>query len=129
LVDRCRNLASIPGVLGSARPELEAGIRSFPHRGYLIFFRYRGRDVEIVRLMEGHRDLEAGFGGDRTRKTDRLCRRPRYRRRRPTSSPAPHHLRIIIGFFPHHRRVVGAADAPAGSAPLAKVKRALTARA
>jgi toxin ParE1/3/4 len=64
LVDRCRNLASIPGVLGSARPELGAEIRSFPHRGYLIFFRYRGRDVEIVRVMEGHRDLEAGFTGD-----------------------------------------------------------------
>jgi hypothetical protein len=37
--------------------------------------------------------------------------------------------RIIVGLLAHHRRVVGAADAPAGSAPLAKVKRALTARA
>jgi hypothetical protein len=102
--------------------------------------------VEIVRVMEGHRDLEAGFPGAPPRKTDRLCRRARYRRRgpnitpafdiseRPSSSSGP--MRIIVGLFPHHRRpsahhrrVVGAADAPAAGPPLAKVKRALTARA
>jgi len=36
----------------------------------------------------------------------------------------------MIGLLAHHLRVVGAADAPAGGGPpLAKVKRALTARA
>ena len=47
-------------------------------------------------------------------------------------SDAQHHRvsRIIVGLLAHHRRVVGAADAPAGGGPpLAKVKRALTARA
>ncbi len=40
LVDRCRRLASLPGLLGMNRPELGEGMRSTPHRGYIIFFHY-----------------------------------------------------------------------------------------
>jgi plasmid stabilization system protein ParE len=64
LVERCRDLASLPGVLGTARPELGAEIRSLPHRGYVIFFRYSGRHLEIVHVVEGHRDMGAVFAVD-----------------------------------------------------------------
>src|ERR1700757_1489621 len=37
---QCRELSALPGTLGRARPELRPDIRSFPFRGYLIFFRY-----------------------------------------------------------------------------------------
>jgi plasmid stabilization system protein ParE len=37
----CRKLASLPGTLGRPRPELRADIRSFPFKGYMIFFRYK----------------------------------------------------------------------------------------
>jgi toxin ParE1/3/4 len=61
---RCRELASLPGQMGRARPELGEGIRSRPHRGYVIFFRYSGSDFEVVRILEGHRDIEAAFAAD-----------------------------------------------------------------
>jgi plasmid stabilization system protein ParE len=36
-------------------------IRSFPFKGYLIFFRYAGDTFEVVNIIEGHRDVEALF--------------------------------------------------------------------
>lgn len=61
LREKCRHLASLPGVLGTARPELREGIRSTPCQGYVIFFRYRGDAVEIVNILHGSRDVEAYF--------------------------------------------------------------------
>jgi toxin ParE1/3/4 len=40
LRQQCLKLASLPGRLGRARPELRPDIRSFAFRGYVIFFRY-----------------------------------------------------------------------------------------
>jgi plasmid stabilization system protein ParE len=57
----CEALASLPGVLGRERPELLPGIRSFAFRGYVIFFRYQGTTLEIVNVLEGHRDIDAYF--------------------------------------------------------------------
>nr|WP_255699807.1 type II toxin-antitoxin system RelE/ParE family toxin [Jiella avicenniae] len=37
---KCADLAGLPGMLGTPRPELRPDIRSFPFRGYVIFFRY-----------------------------------------------------------------------------------------
>jgi plasmid stabilization system protein ParE len=62
LRDQCAHLASLQGVLGRARPELRAGIRSFPYRGYMIFFRYVDDVFEVVNILEGHRDMDAFFG-------------------------------------------------------------------
>ena len=64
LLRRCRELASLPGQMGRARPELGEGIRSRPHRGYVIFFRYSGSEFEVVRILKGHRDMEAAFAAD-----------------------------------------------------------------
>lgn len=58
---QCAKLAALPGVLGRARPELRPDIRSFAFRGYVIFFRYRGDRLEVVSVLEGHRDIDAHF--------------------------------------------------------------------
>jgi plasmid stabilization system protein ParE len=52
-----RKLASLPGTLGRGRPELRPDIRSFPYRGYIVFFRYEADTFEIVNVLEGHRDF------------------------------------------------------------------------
>jgi toxin ParE1/3/4 len=58
----CRRLASLPGTMGRARPELGEGIRSIPYGNYVILFRYNGPYLEIVSILEGHRDIEEIFG-------------------------------------------------------------------
>jgi toxin ParE1/3/4 len=50
--------------LGRARPELRPDIRSFPYKGYMIFFRYVGDAFEVVNILEGHRDLGTYFDTD-----------------------------------------------------------------
>jgi plasmid stabilization system protein ParE len=52
-------LAALPGTLGRARPALRPDVRSFAHRGYVIFFRYQEGAFEVVRSLEGHRDSSA----------------------------------------------------------------------
>jgi plasmid stabilization system protein ParE len=54
---QCEKLARLPGTLGRPRPEIRADLRSFPFRGYIIFFRYRDDVLEVVNIMEGHRDV------------------------------------------------------------------------
>jgi toxin ParE1/3/4 len=62
LRQQCEKLASLPGTLGRPRPELHADLRSSPFRGYVIFFRYVDDLVEIVNVLEGHRDIDSFFG-------------------------------------------------------------------
>jgi plasmid stabilization system protein ParE len=65
LNDQCRRLARLPGTLGRARPELRHDVRSAPFKGYVIFFRYVDDDIlEIVHIIEGHRDIVAIFADD-----------------------------------------------------------------
>jgi plasmid stabilization system protein ParE len=61
---RCDKLASLPGILGTARPELGADIRSTPFRGHVIFFRYDGRTFEVINVLDGHRDIDAHFDAE-----------------------------------------------------------------
>ncbi len=61
---QCRKLASLPGALGRARPELRPDIRSFPFKGYVIFFRYEADRFEVVNVLEGDRDV-IGFFAER----------------------------------------------------------------
>ena len=61
LRQHCRELATLPGTLGRARPELRADIRSFPYKGYVILFRYTGDTFEVVNIIERHRDIDALF--------------------------------------------------------------------
>ena len=57
----CRKLARLPGLLGRNRPELSEGLRSIPHKSYLIFFRYRDDIFEVVTIIGAERDLDAYF--------------------------------------------------------------------
>jgi toxin ParE1/3/4 len=61
LRQQCRKLAALPGTLGRPRPDIAEGLRSFPYRGYIIFFRYLPDIFEVVNILEGHRDLPAYF--------------------------------------------------------------------
>ncbi|MEI9983084.1 MAG: type II toxin-antitoxin system RelE/ParE family toxin [Aliidongia sp.] len=64
LRQHCAKLAALPGTLGRPRPELRPEMRSFAFRGYVIFFRYHGDAVEIVTVLEGHRDIDLYFSED-----------------------------------------------------------------
>ncbi len=48
-------------MLGRARPELRPDVRSLPFGNYVIFFRYRDGALEVVNVLEGHRDIDAFF--------------------------------------------------------------------
>ena len=61
LRDRCHHLAALPGLVGRARPELGADIRSSAFKGYVVFFRYRDDLFEVVNILEGHRDIDRYF--------------------------------------------------------------------
>jgi plasmid stabilization system protein ParE len=58
---KCREIARSPIVLGRPRPDLLPDIRSQTFGNYMIFFRHVGDVVEIVNVIEGHRDIEAIF--------------------------------------------------------------------
>jgi toxin ParE1/3/4 len=64
LLQKCQSLASLPVQMGRPRPELRPDIRSFPFKAYVIFFRYVDRVFEVVNVLEGHRDIDAYFGGE-----------------------------------------------------------------
>lgn len=62
LREQCAKLATLPGTLGQARPELGADLRSTPYRSYVIFFRYDGDAVEIINILHARRDVDGYFG-------------------------------------------------------------------
>jgi toxin ParE1/3/4 len=66
LREQCMKLASLPGTLGRARPELRPDVRSFAFQNYIIFFRYTGDRFEVVNVLEGHRDIITYFRDDTT---------------------------------------------------------------
>jgi len=61
LREKCHKLAALDVAMGRARAELHPDLRSFPYKGYVIFFRYVAGRFEVVKLLEGHRDIEAYF--------------------------------------------------------------------
>lgn len=66
LRQKCRTLADLPGTLGRARPELRPDVRSAAFKGYVIFFRYVDERLEVVNIIEGHRDIDALFSAPDT---------------------------------------------------------------
>lgn len=64
LLGKCSYLASLPGILGTARPDLREDIRSTPCQGYVIFFRYRDEVLEIVNILYRSRDIVSYFGDE-----------------------------------------------------------------
>ena len=60
-IDRaCERLEEWP-YSSRARDELVAGLRSLVVYPNVIFYRVRANDVEIVRVIDGHRDIDRIF--------------------------------------------------------------------
>ncbi|MBI3420009.1 MAG: type II toxin-antitoxin system RelE/ParE family toxin [Proteobacteria bacterium] len=61
LIEKCEELANLPGTLGRLREELLPELRSVATGNYVIFFRYVGNFFEVINILEGHRDIERYF--------------------------------------------------------------------
>ena len=61
LRNKCEQLAAAPIQMGRTRADLRPGLRSHTHKSYVIFFRYEGDVVEIVRAIESNRDIPPLF--------------------------------------------------------------------
>lgn len=61
LREKCKQLASITGVIGRERPEIIKGLRSHAFGNYVIFFRYVEQTFDVVTIIEGHKDIESHF--------------------------------------------------------------------
>jgi len=57
---RARNVALHPRIYRS-RPDIAPGIRLVAHGNYVILFRLRNDDVEILHIVHGARDLKRLF--------------------------------------------------------------------
>jgi toxin ParE1/3/4 len=60
IFDSCKLFCSSPD-MGRARDELLPGLRSFPIKRYVIFYRLRSNSVEVVRVLSGYRDIDSLF--------------------------------------------------------------------
>ncbi len=49
---------------GQSREELLVGLRSLPVKGFVIFYRVGQMHVEIVRVLNGQRDIDAVFNDE-----------------------------------------------------------------
>lgn len=49
-------------LMGRRRPDLQKGLRGFPHGSYTIFWRLHDDVVEIVRVLHQRQDVEREFG-------------------------------------------------------------------
>lgn len=61
---RVSKLSDLPGALGRPRPTLGEGIRSLPHHGYVIIFRYGEETIDVVQVVHSRRWLPPTGGGD-----------------------------------------------------------------
>ena len=59
--EKCKKLASLPGKIGTPRPDLHKNIRSISFENYIILFQYTDNLLEIVTIIEGHRDIGTIF--------------------------------------------------------------------
>ena len=57
---KLETLAQSP-YIGRTRDELLPGLRSFPFKNYLIFYFPLTRGIDVVRVLDGRRDIERIF--------------------------------------------------------------------
>jgi toxin ParE1/3/4 len=50
--------------MGRARPELAPELRSFPVKRYVLYYRPDADGIELVRVLDGARNIEALFDPD-----------------------------------------------------------------
>lgn len=48
-------------LMGRQRPELAAGLRSFPESSYVIFYRPIEDGIELIRVLHRARDISPDF--------------------------------------------------------------------
>ncbi len=60
LYEKCELLVSSPHI-GKKRDELGFGIRSFAVGRYILFYRIQNESIEIVRILNGYRDIDSFF--------------------------------------------------------------------
>ena len=53
----CELIAVTPGEIGSPRPELGEGIRSYPVPPYVVFFHLAEKRLLVIRVLHERRDL------------------------------------------------------------------------
>lgn len=56
--EKCKLLAENPK-LGQARPDIAPTMRYFPIKNYLILYQEHASGIEVVRVIQGSRDLNA----------------------------------------------------------------------
>lgn len=61
LTAKCATIARAGAALGRPRGELRTDMRSLTAGNYLIFFRYDQDAVQIIRIIERHRDIAGQF--------------------------------------------------------------------
>jgi toxin ParE1/3/4 len=60
-IDEHAQLVATHPEMGRVRRELGHDLRSWPVGAFVIFYRVRGKDVEIARVLRGSRDIPALF--------------------------------------------------------------------
>jgi toxin ParE1/3/4 len=60
-LDEKFNLIATQPLMGRAREELAAGLRSFPFGRYVIFYVPFENGIDVVRVLHGARDIDAVF--------------------------------------------------------------------
>jgi toxin ParE1/3/4 len=61
-IDHVLDLIAANPWMGRARPELQDGLRGFPHGQYTIFWRLNDNRIDIVRVLHQRQDVERAFG-------------------------------------------------------------------
>lgn len=61
LDEALQRLATQP-LMGRARDELSAGLRSFPFGRYVVFYLPEPDGIDVVRVLHGSRDVDRAFG-------------------------------------------------------------------
>ncbi|MEW5929104.1 MAG: type II toxin-antitoxin system RelE/ParE family toxin [Gemmatimonadota bacterium] len=57
ILEKCRLIAETPGTIGHRRDDTGPNVRSFPVPPHVIYFRFAGSTVEVVRVLHGKRDI------------------------------------------------------------------------
>lgn len=57
---KCQQLAQFPNI-GRTYDDLQSGLRGLSLSGYIIFYRASDEGIEIVRVVNGRRDLRSLF--------------------------------------------------------------------
>ena len=57
---KCRNLVQFPNI-GRSYADFVPLLRGVPIDGHIIFYKYADGDIEIVRVLNGYRDLPSLF--------------------------------------------------------------------